>query len=591
MRRFIAGSVIGLLLVLFGAAMVARAQVSCDSEQQCADEIAKFTRDLNLSIQATTPLESEVAKLANRLKSLQASISKLNDEQKKRTAEIQRQELNLADQFTIFRNRVDQQYRYNRTFSPLVVILTSSLSSDSRLALKYTLTLAERDHQSINSIGQTILDLQAAKQAAADQAKKLASLQAELDKQKAFFDKEIAGAKKYQAALQGQIAVLTAKQQQIIAEKTGTAQTSVGEVPLTGDFNASANYNPGFSPAFAAFSFGAPHFKGMSQYGAYGRARSGQNYEAILKTYYGDIRIEKVDIGGDIDTTAGRMSFEDRYLKGIAEMPSGWGDKGGYEALKAQAIAARTYALSYVGWRMDHRSLDGKICVTEACQVWNSGKASSPPDTWRRAVEDTRGQVVVSSGTGNIFATWYASTAGGHTLSYTSLGHTTPSVWDTTSEWSRWADGAYESIKYLGKDDASPWFYKGWYKSRSGDSCGRSHPWLNQEEMADILNAWVVRRHASGGDLERVSPLGSCWSGNPFSLSEMREKAKSYGEEYTSISGVRVEHGNNGYTSKVVFQTNRGEVSIGGTEFKEIFNLRAPGRLAIKSILFDIQKR
>ena len=31
----------------------------------------------------------------------------------------------------------------------------------------------------------------------------------------------------------------------------------------------------------------------MSQYGAFGRAKSGQNYEAILKAYYGDIKIEK----------------------------------------------------------------------------------------------------------------------------------------------------------------------------------------------------------------------------------------------------------------------------------------------------------
>ncbi len=286
-----------------------------------------------------------------------------------------------------------------------------------------------------------------------------------------------------------------------------------------------------------------------------------------------------------ISRLVGRISFEDRYLKGIAEMPARWGDDGGFEALKAQAIAARTYALSYVGWRMDHRNLDGKICTTEACQVWNSAKAGSPPDTWRRAVDETRGQVVVSNGTGKIFATWYASTAGGHTISYTSLGHSTPSVWDTTSEWTRWAEGAYEKVSN------SPWFYKGWYKSRSGDSCGRSHPWLNQEEMADILNSWVVRRKAGGGDLERVSPIGSCWGGNPFSLSEMREKAKGYGEEYTSVSSVRIEHGNNGYTSKVIFQTNRGETSVSGSEFKEIFNLRAPGRISIKSTLFDLRQR
>lgn len=582
MRKWLIGIlVLWVVLLLGGITFLVHAE---SEEEQIGREISQIKHLLELSVNATTPLESAVEQLANRIKGAQNSIAKLQTEQKRTEKEIQQKESELADQYALFRSRIDQQYRYNRTFSPLMVWLGSTQSSQGQLALKYALTLAERDHQTINDIGQNIFALQQAKQKAADQAKRLAQLQAELDQQKAFFEKEIAGAKKYQADLQGKIAALTARQQAILAEKTGTAQTSVGDVPLADDPNSRPDYNPGFSPAFAAFSFGAPHFKGMSQYGAYGRAKSGQNAETILKAYYGDIRIETVDTGGDINTSAGRMNLEDRYLKGIAEMPASWADKGGYEALKAQAIAARTYALAYVGWRSDHRSLDGSICTTENCQVWNSGKAGNPPDAWRRAVDDTKGQIVISSGTGNIFSTWYASTAGGHTLSYTSLGHTTPSVWDTTSDWTRWADGAYEKVA------DSPWLYKGWYKSRSGDSCNRSHPWLNQEEMADILNTWVVRRHASGGDLDRVSPLGACWGGNPFSLGEMREKAKSYGEEYSSVSSVRVEHGNNGYTSKVIFQTNRGETSIDGSEFKETFNLRAPGRISIKSTLFDVRQ-
>lgn len=569
--------------------VVVRAQ-ACSTVEDCGKEIEKLTKDLNLSIQATTPLESEVAKLASRLNGIQNSIAQLEREQKQKEVEIKAQETVLADQYLVFRNRVDQQYRYTRTFSPLVAVLTSTRDSEGRLALKYALTLAERDKNTIDSIGQNILDLQRAKADAATKAQQLAGLTAELNKQKAFFEKEIAGAKKYQQSLQGQIASLTARQQAILAEKTGTAQTTVGDVALADDANASPNFDPGFSPAFAAFSFGAPHFKGMSQYGAFGRSRSGQNFETILKAYYGDVEIRKVDMPGSISVDGvGSIPFEGQYLKGIAEMPASWADKGGFEALKAQAIAARTYALAYTGWRINDKSVKKGICATEACQVYKSSKFQAG-GRWHDAVNDTNGLVVVSKSTGDIFSTWYASTAGGHTISYTSLGHTTPSNWDTTSEWSRWADGAYENIKHLG-GDASPWFYKGWYKSRSGDACGRTHPWLKQEEMADILNAWVVRRKASGSDLERVSPIGSCWGGNPFSLSEMREKAKSFGEEYSSVSSVRVEHGNNGYTSKVIFQTNRGEVSISGSEFKEIFNLRAPGRISIKGILFDLRQR
>ena len=70
--------------------------------------------------------------------------------------------------------------------------------------------------------------------------------------------------------------------------------------------------------------------------------------------------------------------------------------------------------------------------------------------------------------------------------------------------------------------------------------------------MADILNAWVVRRKGSGGDAERVSPLGGCWEGTRLVWMKCAPKQLA-GEEYSSVSSVP-EHGQNGYTSKVVFR-------------------------------------
>ena len=64
-------------------------------------------------------------------------------------------------------------------------------------------------------------------------------------------------------------------------------------MPLADDPASRPDFNPGFSPAFAAFSFGAPHRKGMSQYGAWGRAKSGQSAEDILRAYYGGVEIKK----------------------------------------------------------------------------------------------------------------------------------------------------------------------------------------------------------------------------------------------------------------------------------------------------------
>ena len=78
------------------------------------------------------------------------------------------------------------------------------------------------------------------------------------------------------------------------------------------------------------------------------------------------------------------------------------------EALKAQAVAARTYALRNLG----HYAARGfDLCATPACQVYR-GLASEQPLT-DRAVAETRG--VVATYRGELINAMYTSTCGGHT--------------------------------------------------------------------------------------------------------------------------------------------------------------------------------
>jgi len=546
--------------------------------QQICLDLNKLNEALQMSIAATQPLEAELAKLDSQIENIQKSIDAATAKVNQLEQDIFNREVELGYQKEILAARVRSYYKKSRQYSPLLLFLASTSAADLLRELSYRQTATNKDKKIIISVSQDLVELKNDKEKLEQNKISLANLQKDLDQQAEFFRTEIAKAKEYQTQLSTEIAELTAKQQALLAEKAGVFKTSVGDVPPADDPASRPDYDPGFRPALAAFSFGAPHRKGMSQYGAFGRAKDGQNAETILKAYYGDIRIEHRDLPATIATTVGTLPFEDNYMKGIAEMPSKWGNEGGLEALKAQAIAARSYAIRA-----------GKpICITEACQVYSSSKAANPSEAWRRAVEETRGMVVVSSQSNDIVSAWYASTAGGYLYSYTSVGHTTPGIWDTTcGNQGCWTDEAYE------KKAGSPWFYKGWYKSRSGASCGRSHPWLTEAEFADILNAVIVYR--SGQGVEHILPIDyvSCFSasGDPWSIDQMRQNADNRGGAITSVNSADTTYGTDGKTAKLVFGTNRGSFEVSGEEFKTVFNLRAPGRIALKSRLFNIEKK
>lgn len=556
----------GLMLILVTGLIVShQIGVRAESLEEIEKQIADLQNQMELSVKATTPLEAEVAKLKKQLEGITKQINDYEGRINELGKNIGEREKKIKEQYVVLTVKVRDYYKKSRNYSPLLTLVSAQTAGNLTRELSYKEATADQDKEMIVSITRDVMALEEDKKKLESDKTRLAGLQGKLDTQRAFFEKEIAGAKKYQAELSGKIAALTAKQQAILSEKSGTFQTTVGDVPLADDPASRPDYNPGFSPAFALFSFGAPHFKGMSQYGAFGRAKQGQNYEQILKAYYGGgIEIREHDTNTQIRVDGyGSYSLEE-YAKRIYEMPGSWGDEGGMEALKAQAVAARSYALAR----------GGSICATEACQVF---KPQAKGGKWEEAVNATRGKVVYANG--SPFSTWYASTSGGYQLSYSANGYSTPGFWDTPSGQAGWTAQAYEKVA------GSPWFYKAWYKTRSGDSCGRNHPWLNSEEMADILNAWTVL-FKGGGDAGRVTPESSCWGGSPYSKDELRGIGG-----FTAVTGVSVTYANNGVTANINFQTNKGSVTIAAADFKKAFNLRAPGRISLKSNLFNIEKK
>jgi peptidoglycan hydrolase-like amidase len=551
-----------LLVILFPVLLttysVIPTLVHADELEDIQKELAKLNKELELSRSATKPLEGQLETLRVQLAQVQAQIQTLSNKINQKEAELAKRTQRLAEQQALLEARIRSYYIRSYQSSPLTVIFSATSASDLMRELSYRQAATNEDQKIIASVTADVIDLLTQKEKLEKDKRSLASVQAEVNKNATFLGGEIKKAKDYQTNLTGKIAELSAKQQAILAAKSGNFVTSVGDVPLADDANSRPTFDPGFRPAFALFSFGAyTHRNGMSQYGAKGRAESGQSAEQILAAYYPGSTLNKsyatpatINVDGK-----GSRNFEEEYLIGIYEMPSSFPK----EALKAQAVAARTYAIRR----------GGSICATESCQVFKD--APGRTGAWVDAVRETRGWVLEGGPNAQ-----YSSTTGGY-------GNN--SGWDTKCGGRGcWTPEAYEKIA------GSPWFYKGWYKDRNGDSCGRSHPWLNNEEMSDILNAYLV--YQSGSDRDRISPVNtSCWPGNPFSISEMRDKASGNGGAVTNVTSASVVYADSGSTANVTFNTNRGAITINGADFKTIFNLRAPGYVSIKSPLYNIESK
>ena len=145
-----------------------------------------------------------------------------------------------------------------------------------------------------------------------------------------------------------------------------------------------------------------------------------------VRWYRGDLSV--TDSGGT--RTVNRLGMEG-YLRGVVprESPAAWGALGGGQgmnALRAQAVAARSYA------QAQNRYPYAKTCDTEACQVYGgfavqdaAGYRDLEAAATNSAIAETEGQVRVMTGTSVVASTEFSSSTGGHTA-----GGTFPAVVD-----------------------------------------------------------------------------------------------------------------------------------------------------------------
>ncbi len=105
----------------------------------------------------------------------------------------------------------------------------------------------------------------------------------------------------------------------------------------------------------------------------------------------------------------------DEYLRGISEVPASWP----IEAQKAQAIAARTYALHETTRTTNaaYKNVGADICATDSCQVYAGVAKERRPgsEAWIAAVEQTKGLVLTYKGAPIVAK--YSSSNGGEVVS------------------------------------------------------------------------------------------------------------------------------------------------------------------------------
>ena len=345
----------------------------------------------------------------------------------------------------------------------------------------------------------------------------------------------------------------------------------------TGDGPGSLSYfrNNAPSGSFAVFSFGAStHGNGMSQWGAKARSDAGQSYREILDFYYSGAKFdERDDLMKRIEVDRfGKIEFEEHYLMGIREINGAWNTEANMNILKAQVIAARSYAVARTGNGV--RS----ICATQNCQVYSNNHYGG---AWAKAVEETRG-MILTDGKGNAVSTQYAAVHGGWIDNL--------KKYDVRSSSGSWIDNAWDNISGVS------WFYRNWYdrvdrnnRPGSGVTCStHPNPWLTNAEMADIVNAYLYWSHPSVESDSRLTAvdIATCWGksgANPYSTSELKEKVREVGLQPVNSVSRAVVTNSNGWTTSISFAVDGGRtVTVSNPVlFRDVYNMRAPAYFAI----------
>lgn len=195
--------------------------------------------------------------------------------------------------------------------------------------------------------------------------------------------------------------------------------------------------------------------------------------------------------GGTL-TVVNVVNLED-YLRGVVPNELSPGAFPHMEAQKAQAVAARSWALAHLG---DYAARGFDVCATQSCQVYR-GAASEHPFS-DRAVEQTRG--LVATWRGRPINAYYTSACGGHTESG-------QEIFDDRAPYLRGVACAVDHARRGGPAEDG---------ARHPSPPARPQQWESRLTPAEVASA--VSRYGSVGEVQDIVPRRTGVSGRVVEL-------------------------------------------------------------------------
>jgi SpoIID/LytB domain protein len=537
-----------------------------DQVDDIQKQINDLTTSLNMSINATKPLESQINDIQQRINVIEQDlVIKKKD--------IDDGYTNLAKQQQILNATIRDYYIKSYYDSPLLILLSANSASEFTQILGYQKANADRDKAIITNIAITINDLKNEKIALENEETSIAAIKNKLAV-------IVNGAKAYQTTLSNQISQLSALQQQILAQRLSSLN-----IPLyastAGGCSSDIGKDPGFGNKFGFFTYGVPNRVGLNQYGAYGRANAGQSSDTILHAYYNfdgyqNINNVNINVNDGNGVGSGNIiwsgSLED-YVNRVYEVPDSWPS----EALKAQAIAVRSYVLAATN------NGANSICANQNCQVFQTNPKNG---NWGQAASATSGQVMVSGG--QPVKAWFSSTHGGYVHSSGDIGWSDTSFTKNAQDTSGGVNN-FSDLNNNAYDKASPWFYCDW-GSRSGSN---NTAWLQSSEVADIVNViLLLEKDSSVANHLYQTDKPNLAGTDTWDTARVRQELQNRGvTPYNSIDNISISADfGAGKVSNVSVSGDAGTNSFSGSDFKNYFNLRAPANIQIVGPLYNVER-